>query len=426
MSNHQPDGVPVPNDDPIPNSPPSKSSSSTDSTTSLTARLRVPTTYTTLPTQWLSSYQSFVRNNSSQVSSLESALRSLTYLLPSTRFADSTPIASESLHTFLSLLTAYNTHLLASPPFSPQRRYERFWEARSKLYARCAALLRTIQYTQLLLEMLAKRAGDKARWRVIVTLEVVKAVCRLFMGRASGSRPVIATGVGDERTERKVDVQPESDEHENDDAKEGGWKMPRTGMRLPQLPTFSSSSESESRESTITTFLSTRVITADEIKPPLRLVRPLSTPTARVSELLYILRPVFYALALQHYSPSQTNTNNNNNKKKTDWRPWLLGLGIELLARHLTTNPTLLPSNNTHTSPSPSTSIVETEESKRRGWRSLAWWAMRGAFYEKLTAAYLVRDGFLAGKLKSVPLVGDTLADYDILWGEYYFATATL
>lgn len=266
--------------------------------------------------------------------------------------------------------------------------------------------------------MLAKRAGEKARWRVIVMLEVVKAVCRLCMGRASGSRPVIATGVGDERTERKVDV------HENDDAEEGGWKMPRTGMRLPQLPTFTSSSpsSSESRESTITAFLSTRVITADEIKPPPRLVRSLASPTARVSELLYILRPVLYALALQHCSPNhQTNTNttnpNPNKTNKKDWRPWLLGLGIELLARHLST------ANNTTTSTS---SIIETEEQKRRGWRSLAWWAMRGAFYDKLTAAYLVRDGFLAGKLKSVPFVGETLADYDVLWGEYYFATATL
>lgn len=271
--------------------------------------------------------------------------------------------------------------------------------------------------------MLAKRAGEKARWRVIVMLEVVKAVCRLCMGRESGSRPVIATGVGDERTERKVDVQPSTDEDANDDAKEGEWKMPRTGMRLPQLPTFTSSSpsSSESRESTITAFLSARVITADEIKPPPRLVRSLATPTARASELLYILRPVLYALALQHCSPThQTNTNtanpNPNKANKKDWRPWLLGLGIELLARHLST------ANNNNTS----TSLVEAEERKRRGWPSLAWWAMRGAFYEKLTAAYLVRDGFLAGKLKRVPLVGDTLADYDVLWGEYYFATATL
>lgn len=271
--------------------------------------------------------------------------------------------------------------------------------------------------------MLAKRAGEKARWRIIVMLEVVKAVCRLCMGRASGSRPVIATGVGDERTERKADVQPSTEEDANDDAKEGGWKMPRTGMRLPQLPTFASSSSSssdlESRESTITAFLSARVITADEIKPPSRLVRALTTPTAHASELLYILRPVLYALALQHCSPQQTNNNGittTNSRRMTDWRPWLLGLGIELLARHL----------STPTSPSPPTSIVETEEQKRRGWRSLAWWAMRGAFYEKLTAAYIVRDGFLAGKLKSVPLVGDTLADYDVLWGEYYFPTATL
>ncbi|KAL9125302.1 MAG: hypothetical protein Q9175_008099, partial [Cornicularia normoerica] len=292
MTTEQPNGIPIPS-----GAPPKPTTSSTTSTTSLTARLRIPTTYTTIPSQWLSTYQAFVRHNSSQVSSLESALRSLTYLLPSTRFAD-TPLTSESLQTFLSLLTAYNTHLLASPPFSPQRRYERFWEAKSKIYARCTALLRTIQYTQLLLEMLAKRAGEKARWRVIVLLEVVKAACRLCMGRISGSRPVIATGVGDERTERRVDTQPAEDvvyaegTQADGATKEGEWTMPRTGMRLPQFPSTSSSSTGIGGGESITDFLTSRVITADEIKSAHRLVRKLHTLPGHLAELVYILRPV--------------------------------------------------------------------------------------------------------------------------------------
>ena len=264
MSKDQPDGAPIPT-----SAPPKPSRTPT---TSFNARLRIPTNYTTLPTQWLTTYQSFVRHNASQVSSLESALRSLTYLLPGTRVAD-TPLTSESLHTFLSLLTAYHTYLLASPPFSPQRRYERFWEAKSKIYARCAALLRTIQYTQLLLEMLAKRAGEKARWRVIVLLEVVKAVCRLCMSRVSGSRPVIATGVGDERTERSVGkpADEEQEEGENSATKDREWKMPRTGMRLPALPTTTAKEGGggggAGSKDSILDFLTSRAITPLTIFP---------------------------------------------------------------------------------------------------------------------------------------------------------------
>ncbi|CAD6572064.1 MAG: Peroxisomal membrane protein pex16 [Alectoria sarmentosa] len=410
MTTDQLNGIPISNSAPP---KPSSSTSTSTSTTSLTARLHLPTTYATLPTQWLSTYQAFVRSNSSQVSSLESALRSLTYLLPGTRFAD-TPLTSESLQTFLSLLTAYNTHLLASPPFSPQRRYERFWEAKSGIYARCAALLRTIQYTQLLLEMLAKRAGEKARWRVIVLLEVVKAVCRLCMGRLSGSRPVIATGIGDERTERRAESPlPEDGDaagaHGAGAVKEGGeWKMPRTGMRLPQLP--SSSPNGVMGEESITDFLTSRVITADEIKSARRLVRQLRTLPGHLAELMYILRPVAYAVALQR---CQAN--------RKDWRPWLLGMGMEVAARQLSKADV----KESVVGGARGLSGVEREELKRRGW-GMAWWGMRGAFYENVTSG--VVKG-VAGRFKGkavLDMVGVVVEDYDFLWAEYYFPTATL
>lgn len=68
---------------------------------------------------------------------------------------------------------------------------------------------------------------------------------------------------------------------------------------------------------------------------------------------------------------------------------------------------------------------VEREEGKRRGW-GLLWWGMRGAFYENVT-----RGGVrgVVGRLKGrsvLDMVGVVLEDYDFLWGEYYFPTATL
>lgn len=62
---------------------------------------------------------------------------------------------------------------------------------------------------------------------------------------------------------------------------------------------------------------------------------------------------------------------------------------------------------------------------KRRGW-GMVWWGMRGAFYENVTGG-LVRG--VAGRLKGkavLDMVAVVVEDYDFLWGEYYFPTATL
>ena len=62
---------------------------------------------------------------------------------------------------------------------------------------------------------------------------------------------------------------------------------------------------------------------------------------------------------------------------------------------------------------------------EKRSW-GMAWWGMRGAFYENVTRGAIL--GF-AGKLKGKPLldmVGTFVEDYDFLWEQYYFPTATL
>lgn len=383
----------------------------TTTTTSLSARLhtRMPTTYLHLPSQWLSAYSSFVKANASQVSQIESALRSLTYMIPG-RFHD-TPLSSESLHTFLSLLTAYHTHLLPSPsPLSPSARYQRFCGLESRIYARCKGLLRTIQYTQLLCEMFVTRSGEKVRWRVVVILEVVKAILRLCMGRVSGGRAVIGTGVSDDRQERRVDNDAEGTPDVGWDGIGNGpveteWKMPRTGMRLPQLP-----SHSGLNGESITDFLGKRVISADEIKSARRLVRKITNVQGQVAEFMWILRPVLYAIALQR---CQGN--------KRDWRPWALGLAMEVASRQLAKKDV----KEGVVGGVRGLSGVEREELKSRGWQ-MAWWGMRGAFYENITRTWI--QGF-AGRLKGKPLldmVGVIVEDYDYLWDEYYFPTATL
>jgi peroxin-16 len=87
---------------------------------------------------------------------------------------------------------------------------------------------------------------------------------------------------------------------------------------------------------------------------------------------------------------------------------------------------------------------LEREELKKRGW-GMAWWTMRGAFYENITR-YAARVSILlatghantrdrpwiqsaTNKMRDKPLinlVGSVIEDYEYLWENYYFSTATL
>lgn len=254
--------------------------------------------------------------------------------------------------------------------------------------------------------MFAKRSGEKVRWRVVVLLEIVKAVCRFAMSRVTG-RGVVGTQIGAENQERRAE------EVEDANSGDGGvvvngrgneeWKMPRTGMKLPTLP-------SPELGESVTEFLGKRVITADDIKSAQRLVHKLQTVQGQLAEVMWIVRPVVYALLLQRF---QAN--------KRDWRPWIAGLGMEVLSRQLEKKDV----GENVIGGIRGLSVVEREEMKRRG-GSMAWWGMRGAFYENVTRGWI--QG-VAGRLKGkmlLDMVGTVVEDYDYLWDEYYFSTATV
>lgn len=270
-------------------------------------------------------------------------------------------------------------------------------------------LLQCIQYTELLLEMMAKRRGEKTRWRVIVVLEAIKAICRLTLMRLTNSRPLLSPPL----PEREVveEKQSNADEEmipsppsERSEAGSEQWSMPRTSLTLPPLP----SSED------ISSYLMSKVLTADDVKPPKALLHRVSG-LGEIAEVVFIFRPVIYAAAMAYWSQR------SDGRGKADWRPWLLGLSIEYGARQLAKRDL----ESRRPGGSRGLTQLERDEMKKRSW-AMAWWAMRGAFYENVTRNALL--GF-AHKLKGKPLVdmiGSFAEDYDFLWDQYYFPTATL
>ncbi|KAI7782169.1 peroxisomal membrane protein pex16 [Diaporthe eres] len=435
-----------------------------------------------LPPKWLAMYDEFVTKNASQVSQLESALRSLTYIIPG-RFRDA-ELATESIHSSVQLLSLYHDLLLfrssLSPSSSPKgpttlskslhARYTRFWAAKSTLYRRVAIVLQMVQYTELLLEMWAKRRGEAVRWRVVVLIEAAKAFCRLLLLRITRSRPLVTPVLperekvpepGDEEEEEADDgkalaelMGEESAEHAGENGNANGsaaedkalvkhdgsngdgaalngngngkmngngtlhkldghastppttapnpqkeWSMPRTGLTLPSLPA----------KGDISTYLLSRVLTADDIKPATKLLHSLAG-SAHTAEVLHILAPLVYAIAL-----SRTDAG----RRRTSWAPWLVGLSVQLAARQLAARAREGGGSGGGGSGNLRTgTALEKEEWTRRG-RAMWWWLMRGAAYENVV------KGVVGGVRRRVPgFVGTILEDYEYLWENYYFSTS--
>ncbi|KAH7308706.1 peroxisome membrane protein [Stachybotrys elegans] len=363
-----------------------------------------------LPPHLLGMYEEFITKNASQVSQIESALRSLTYVIPG-RFRDA-EIASESIHSGVQLLSLYHDNLLGraisrlpmAPIPSTHARYTRFWSQRSKIYRRTAMLLQMVIYTEMLCEMGAKRrGGERARWNVVMLLEAIKAICRLILMRVTRSRSLVTPAlpereaIPEEKPEDEEDgpkIESElldevsTDELSSSEAPtakppyEREWAMPRTGMSLPSLPDSSD----------ISSYLLGRVLTADDIKPASKLLNQLRG-SGQVAEVLYILAPLVYAVSL------------SRSKNKRSWTPWLIGIATECAARQLRDR-------------SLRTTALERDEWNKRGW-AMTWWTMRGAFYENFT------KGFVGGVSKRMPdFIGGILQDYEYLWENYYFSTS--
>ncbi|OLL22066.1 Peroxisomal membrane protein PEX16 [Neolecta irregularis DAH-3] len=335
-------------------------------------------------------YESFLAHNASQVSSIESTLRSLAYVLPG-RFKDA-ELASETLYTLLNFVGLYHDSVLSriqqhKPGQSQHARYTTHLLARSGIYRKFARLVMMLGYSQVLWEMIAfRKGGNKVQWRIIILLEGLKATLRLVLLRLSSYRPLLHPPL----PERDIEDSPPSIALQS-------VKLPRTGLTLPSL----------SQTQSVNTFLLDKLLTADDIKPPFQLVHRVQG-LGRFAEILYILRPLVYALLLKRYS-------------KKNWRPWVIGISIDLAARNLA----LRSFEQTIPGGLRALTGLEKEELRRRG-REMWWWMLRGAGYENLTKPYLESIVQKLGTGAILSLIGSVVGDYQYLWENYYFTTATI
>lgn len=206
----------------------------------------------------LGRYEDFLLHNASQITAVESSLRSITYFLPG-RFPDS-ELAGEAIYSALNLLGLYHDSILVrllsphpahrglapgaaarstgggpssasssslatgavatsfassggapAPPAtysklqhtpSEHARYTHFFSDASTTYNSAARALVIIGYGELLAEMLARRKlGEKRAWNVVAGIEAVKAALRLALVHLTKDRPLIQPPI----PEREVD-----------------------------------------------------------------------------------------------------------------------------------------------------------------------------------------------------------------------------
>lgn len=253
---------------------------------------------------------------------------------------------------------------VSRPPPSLHSRYTKYWTSRSSQYHKVALTLQMIRYTELLWEMIARRRGEKVRWRVVVFIELAKAVCRLILLRLTNSRPLVSPPL----PERPVDPRTtggvgegdwkDKETGDSDGSPDSTWSMPRTGLSLPSLPDVND----------VSNYLISKVLTADDIKTPKSLLHRV-TGQGQLAEVLFILRPVVYALAMQKWSGD-----------KRSWRPWLIGFSMEYACRQLAKS----DFRERVAGGLRGLTGLEREELRKRGW-AMGWWFMRGAFYQNIT-----------------------------------------
>jgi len=361
----------------------------------------------------LSHYESFLIRNVSTISSLESTLRGVTWLLPG-RFKDA-DLVSEAMSASLNALSMYHDTLLAraiesEPKYKPllppsfHSRFTRAWAENHARYKWTARALELIRFVELLLEMgLRRKAAAKSRWRAIAALEALKVVLKFTLLRIT-HRPLLSPPI----PERDIDPEnlPPPSTHSSPTLAPSslGSSPPGTPEHLrnnheplPPHPLLTAPPPTN-KTSVVEDFLLSKALTTSSVKNPTSLVKPLLGPREWIAEGIYILRPLIYVLLL------------SSDRERKSGRPLMVSLALELLSRNLRRT----PSNS---------SALERQEYARRD-RDLFWYLFRGSIWESWTRPKLESLADASEKWPILNIFGPLLRDWMPLVDEYYYYTS--
>ncbi|KAI8343060.1 peroxisome membrane protein [Chlamydoabsidia padenii] len=360
----------------------------------------------------LDAYEEGLIKNISQITTIESALRSLSYILPG-RFHDA-ELASQALYSGLNLIGLYHNSILrraanqaikdakvSGIDESQFNKYIRFWDNQSSTHRMISKILSVIAYTQILMEMglVRKGYGGKRHYQWVAGLEAIKALLRLTLFRLTNHRMILYPN----HLERDVDPA-KLDPQRQQQVFTFHWTGRRTGKQVPFIATTIGMNDGSQQQTTkytdVNDYLMAKVLTAEKLRQPKEMVHIMSS-LSRFGQVAYILRPLIYVLAILKWG-------------RRSWTPWFLSLVVDLLSNQALWRGYTCSDGRSTMMP------LEKKEYHRR-LKLLPYYLLKGAFYTRITRPKLER---LCNRMENKPLVNmatGVLRDYLPLWENIYF-----
>ncbi|KAI9283560.1 peroxisome membrane protein [Umbelopsis sp. AD052] len=325
----------------------------------------------------LAKYQKFLVKQAPRIETVESWLRQLSLVIPG-RFEDS-DFVSQILVAVLNLISLYHDSLLwkvvarhaavITLPSSLFNRYTRHWY-RDPKFKRIALTLTLVSYCEVVAEMwIKKKYSEKTRWRFVVWVEALKAVCRYQLFKVSGGRMLLHP------SHPQRDIDPSTLEL----AEDSSDFDPRTG-----------GVHYHSKED------------KQQWDHPDQLVLPLQG-LAKFGEIAWIVRPLVYVLAVRKFG-SQS------------WKAWIMSLVVDLTSRGLMHSAFSSRKDGQMTP-------LEADEYGRRAYL-LLYYLLRGPFYEHFTKPRIEAFCDATETRPVASILAGAIRDYQPLWEDVFFYTA--
>ncbi|KAI9184240.1 hypothetical protein H9P43_003293 [Blastocladiella emersonii ATCC 22665] len=357
----------------------------------------------------LAAYREFLLHNAAQISSVESALRSLSYFLPG-RFADA-DLASEALYAVVNLVSLYHDRVLydavrgAGIDHKPAlvNQYHRYWHAASPAVHYASTALTLVQTVESVCEMAAaKRWSERRRWDVVAGIEALKAALRLII--VARTQRLTLTPASPERDLDPAQVGAALEHAAQDraaasDPRAAAFKGPRTGVVLPPAAAMGSASAAPLWER----YLAAKAV-RNAFRSPADLLSVLRGSRA-AGEVLFVLRPLLYVVLLRKYG-------------RQSWIPVAVSVVAEVLAYLLVAG-----KEGGVAAKGKEMTGLERGEVERRKYLFL-FYLLRGPVYDQFTKHAL--DSFCSS-LENKPLLrlfAGIVRDYQPLWEHVYMYTS--
>ncbi|KAI9094401.1 peroxisome membrane protein [Phlyctochytrium arcticum] len=366
-------------------------------------------------------YEQFVLHNAPQIGGIESGLRSLTYILPG-RFTDA-DMASEAIFAGVNLMSLFHDTILAQAalrqqPETPTGKFNRYtrYMLRSNspngnVYKRVAYSLAVVQMLEVLAEMAAaKLGGKKGKSRAVLGIEIIKVLCRGALLRLNSNRMILHSPVPERDYDPSTVLPPPST------PPAATWKGTRTGKEHLHVDLITNKEKGGYDHAM--QYLLSKALT-EGAATPVDLLGRLGG-ARKVSEWMFILRPLIYVLALRRYG-------------RRSYKPYTISLAMELISlllamsssSHSTINSLLGRGNNASAESTGSQGLtqLERDEYKRRHWL-LLYYLLRDPFYSLWTKAKMDSTIESASKKPLISLFSGILRDYQPLWEKWHFYTS--